>query len=425
MPPLVLTTLLDRRDPGTGDWVVVRIGQDRVAVESGGTGNRLDPARRVRRSAWEIRRIQGDIELLATWPVPELVTHRIGEHVDQLRDDLARAGTDADADLTSVVDALPDALVPAPGPDLPLDAALWAAAYPLLRTPVAQGARPDHVPIALDGTLRAADPRQACRRAFGRGTRPLVRAVAESLLPGPDGRIPFEPMLLALMASPWCGPERLTEIVSTPPQRPGAVAFDIGDVDRGRAMFHGESARRIGARLVAALAQPDGLVELARDLAGWVPPAPEPAPDQPARPQGPAPRPPAPAAQVPPAARTDVPLVHPSRLQAVDGLEVGAHRIVLPRTADELMEWGMVLDNCLGGFRHAVAGGRTHLLGVAEGGTLRYAVEVTRSGVVRQFEGVRNRQAPLSVTVPVLTALRDHGVVSADGRRGRSLAAPA
>lgn len=97
---------------------------------------------------------------------------------------------------------------------------------------------------------------------------------------------------------------------------------------------------------------------------------------------------------------------------------------MLPRTADELVEWGRVLDNCLGGFRHAVADGRTQVLGLAVGGSLHYAVEVTRGGVVRQFEGVRNRQAPESLARPVLAALQAHGVVRADGRRGRSLLAP-
>jgi hypothetical protein len=98
--------------------------------------------------------------------------------------------------------------------------------------------------------------------------------------------------------------------------------------------------------------------------------------------------------------------------------------VVLPRTADELVEWGRVLDNCLGGYRHAVADGRTQVLGLTETGRLRYAVEVTRGGVVRQFEGVGNRQAPESIVRPVLAALRTHGLVRGDGRRGRSLLAP-
>ncbi|MFP5576791.1 MAG: PcfJ domain-containing protein [Acidimicrobiia bacterium] len=422
MPARVLTTVLDRHDSASGDWIVVRADPGRLVVEAGGTGNRLDPARRVRRTAWEVRRIAGDLELVATWPVPEVVTHRIGEHVEQLRDDVVRTGGNADADLAVVVGALPPALVAGPGDRRALDAVLWEAAYPLLRSPIEQGARPDHVPVALDRLLRAPDARSAAQRAFGRVTRPLVRALAASLLPGTDGRVPFEPAVLALMASPWCGPERLVEVLGTPPHRPGSVAFDVGDVDRARSMFHGQPSRRVAARLVSALAEPDGLAGLARELAAW---APEPSPTV----ERPTTRPQQPPGSTSPTTRTVLPptgaaLDHPAGLRAVDGREVAGHRIVLPRTADELIEWGMVLDNCLGGFRHAVAGRRTHVLGLTRGDALRYAVEVTPSGVVRQFEGPGNRQAPASVTIPVLAVLRDSGVVAADGRRGRSLVAP-
>ncbi|HAS09127.1 MAG TPA: hypothetical protein DCS55_01195, partial [Acidimicrobiaceae bacterium] len=300
----------------------------------------------------------------------------------------------------------------------PLDALLWARAYPLLRVPIERGAHLDAVPVALDQVLRATDARRAARRAFGRVTRPLVRALAASLLPASDSRVPFEPALLALMASPWCGPEQLTELLGRRPHRPGAVAFDVGEVDRARSMFEGVSSRRIATRLGRALTEPDGLRSLATDLATWVPPPGEPRPG-PARPA----RARAPVALAPPA-RTDVPLRHPPALRAVDGLEVGRRRLVLPRTADELVEWGAVLDNCLGGFRHSVAAGRTHVLGVVVGGRLRWAVEITRAGVVRQFEGAGNRQAPEHVVQPVLAALRARGVVRADGRHGYSLMAP-
>ena len=420
MPALVETALVRRHDRSSGDWAEVRTDGRRIVVASGGTGNRLDPDRRVRRSGWEIRRIGDQLELLSTWPVPELVTHRIGEHVAQLGDDVARAGGTPDQDLAVVAGAVA-ALLDDDGPASPppLDALLWARAYPLLRVPIERGAHLDAVPVALDQVLRATDARRAARRAFGRVTRPLVRALAASLLPASDGRMPFEPALLALMASPWCGPEQLTELLGRRPHRPGAVAFDVGEVDRARSMFEGVSSRRIATRLGRALSEPDGLRTLATDLATWVPPPGEPRPG-PARPA----RAPAPAAALAPPARTDVPLRHPPALQAVDGLEVGRRRLVLPRSADELVEWGAALDNCLGGFRHSVAAGRTHVLGVVVGGRLRWAVEITRAGVVRQFEGAGNRQAPEHVVQPVLAALRARGVVRADGRRGYSLMAP-
>jgi hypothetical protein len=270
--------------------------------------------------------------------------------------------------------------------------------------------------------------------AFGRVTRPLVRALATSLVPDEPGRpIPFEPVLLALMASPWCGPEQLVAILRTAPHRPGAVAFDVGDIDRSRALFAGIPTRQVARTLQAALTDVDGTRQLAEQIAAWRPPvppvaAPAPAPvgAAPAR-RLPAPTPPPAAATAggpPPPPATDVPLRHPAALRAIDGLEVGRRRLVLPRTADELLEWGAVLDNCLGGYRHAVASGRTHVIGVVVDGRLSSAVELTRAGVVRQFEEAGNRQAPDAVTVPVLAALRAHGVVRADGRRGHSLLAP-
>jgi len=426
VPGSACTLRLERHDPGTGAWVVVDVDDASMRVRSGTTGNRVDPTRRVPRTCWELRRVAGDLELLATWPVSELVTHRIGEQVEQLVDDLAAAGGDPTGDLDRIGAALDPLLGPAAAPAL--DGRLWSAAHPLLRVPVAAGATLRRVPVALDRVLRADDPRAAARLAFGRVTRPLVRALAESLLPAAPGRpVPFEPALLALMASPWVGPERLVEVLRTPVARPGAVAFDVGDVDRSRPLFEPMSPRQVTAHLVAALTEPDGTLLLAERIAAWRPPAPAPAPAAPAAARRAAP-PPAPTAvnatpRQPP--RTDLALRHPDDLRQVDGLVI-AHLVVrLPRTADDLLRWGRELANCLGSYRHAVAEGRSHVLGLCSAdGRLRYALELTRGRVVRQLEAPGNRQAPDHVADRVIAELRARGVVRADGRRGRSLLAP-
>jgi PcfJ-like protein len=415
------TARLERHDRSSGAWVVVEGEPGRVRVRSGVTGNRVDPNRRVPRSCWEVRRIDGELELLATWPVSELVTHRIGEHVDQLVDDLTRAGGDSGPDLAEIGRIL-DPLLADDRPHLTLDARLWAAVYPLLRVPLDAGAVLDRVPVALDRTLRAPDARRATRAAFGRATRPLVRALAASLLPsGPGARVPFEPVLLALMASPWCGSEQLAQILSTTPREPGAVAFDVGEVERARTMFERVPSRRVAECLRQALDRPDGTRLLAEAIAAWRPPAPSAGHAGQQR----AARRVATTPSLRPPPPTDVALRHPDDLRALEGAELAGHRIVLPRTADELVEWGRVLDNCLGGFRHAMAEGRSHVVGLtSRDGRLRYALELTRSRTVRQFEGPGNRQAPDRVTAPVLSALRERGVVRADGRRGHSLMAP-
>lgn len=423
MPAARSASRLERHDAATGAWVVVEAGGDRLRVRTGVTGNRIDPDRRVPRSCWEIRRIAGAVELQSTWPVSELVTHRIGEQVEHLADDLARAGGDVDADLAAVAEALAAQLGHTAG-GAGLEDRLWAAVYPLLRVPLKAGARLQRVPVVLDRILRAPDARRAAQLAFGRVTRPLVRALAASLLPTAPGRpIPFEPALLALMAGPWCGPEQLTGVLATPPHRPGAVAFDVGEIDRSRALFEGVPARRVADHLRRALAEPDGTHLLAEEIAEWRPPVvPRPA-GVVAAPA--ARRAPAPVTTLRPPPRTDVALRHPGDLRSVHGLDVAGHRLVLPRTADELVAWGRALDNCLGGYRHAVAEGRAHVIGLRSPAGLRYVLELTRGRSVRQFEGPGNRQAPESVAGPVIAALRARGVVRADARRGRSLLAPA
>jgi hypothetical protein len=393
---------------------VVTGDDQHLRVRAGTTGNRIDPDRRVPRSCWELRRVGGQLEILATWPVAELVTHRAGDQVDQLRDDVRAAGGDPDADLALIATAAAPLLAGSPA-GVPLQHQLWAALYPLLAEPVGRAGALGRVPVVLDRILRAGGARRAAALAYGRATRPLVRAFAASLLPADDRRIPFEPAVLALMASPWCGPEQLCSILATPPHRPGAVAFDVADVDRARAAFSGVAPRRVADRLRRALVEPDGTRLLAEELAAW---RPEPPPRPVAAPA------PIATTQRPPV-RTDAVLRHPPRLRALVGVEVAGHRIVLPRTADDLLGWGRALDNCLGSYRHVVAEGRTHVLGLEDPGCrLRYAVEVTRSQVLRQIEGRGNRAAPPSIAAPVLELLRARDVVRADGRCDRSLPAP-
>ena len=82
-------------------------------------------------------------------------------------------------------------------------------------------------------------------------------------------------------------------------------------------------------------------------------------------------------------------------LASLHDREVGQGlRIVVPRSAAELVTWGRHLGNCVGDYGTAFARGRTHLLGVELDGVLTYCMEITTRGVVRQFLGTRNRPVP-------------------------------
>ena len=90
-----------------------------------------------------------------------------------------------------------------------------------------------------------------------------------------------------------------------------------------------------------------------------------------------------------------------TRAAALHGVEVGdGLRIVLPRSTDELAEWGRALRNCVGSFGPAVAAGRSLLFGVEVHDVLAYCLEYA--------EGITFSKGIAEPDVPALT-VRDLG----------------
>ena len=420
MPLTARRTELHRTDDVTGRWFSAVSDPDaggagRLRLQAGSTGNRIDPQRRVRRRGHDLVRIGGRLELRSWWPVQEVRTNEIGRFVRDTAAELAAAGSaSADHDLARLAQLAEETLDADPGD---LASQVLSSAYPLLRRPVEAGARPDEVPVPLEPMLHHPDPRSAARHALGpRVTRPLVRALATALLPDDDGRIAWEPLLVALMAADRCGPEQLTAIVSTRPYRPGAASFSPTDVARARAMFEDVHPRRVAEDLVDALGTDGGTTELARRLIRHD--ARPPAPPVEAAP------PPRRARAATPAAvprdRGAVPIEYPASWNAVVGAEVPGSdgcRVVLPRTGDELLEWGMHLGNCLGAYRTTAALGRTRIMGFAVEGRLRYAAEVSPGRALRQLEAADNRLPMPSRERAIVDWLRQQRLVETDARR--------
>ncbi len=120
----------------------------------------------------------------------------------------------------------------------------------------------------------------------------------------------------------------------------------------------------------------------------------------------------APAAPTPTVA-PNAPLPHSVQLAALHGTEVATgHRLVIPRTTDELVTWGRLLGNCIGSFGPAVAAGRTLIVGVEADGVLAYCLDLTPEGAVRQFLGARNRVVPPAVAGAVCRRMVEAGVMS-------------
>jgi hypothetical protein len=109
---------------------------------------------------------------------------------------------------------------------------------------------------------------------------------------------------------------------------------------------------------------------------------------------------------------TEVALPRSIELAELNGVEVGrGFRIVIPRTVAELANWGLRLRNCVGGYGSAVVAGRSRLLGIERDGDLKYCLDLTASGAVRQFLGECNRPVPAGDAGAVLSFLSAAGVI--------------
>lgn len=421
MPLTVRRAEIHRRDESTGRWFsavgdVDPLGHGRVRIELGSTGNRLDPERRVRRQGLDLVRSGRRLELRSWWPVREVRTHAVGQFTADLRGEIAATSTDVErdvAEVTSLVHQIFDSELFAAG-ETDLVETILASAYPLLRSPLAEGARPRIVPLPIEPLLHHDDPRSAARATLGpRVTRPLVRALAQSLVPDDDGLIAWEPLLLALMAADRCGPEQLASILTTRPHRPGAVSFSLTDIVRARAMFEDTRPRRITEELVAALESDGGTIELARRLIRHDarPPTPPPPPDIPAPPRRR-------AAPPLPVDRGDRLIEYPAVWSALEGVAVPDTGccVALPKTGDELLEWGVAMANCLGAYRTTAALGRTRIMGFAADDELRYVAEISPARALRQLEATGNSLPLPSREQAILRFLREQRLMEADAR---------
>ena len=114
-----------------------------------------------------------------------------------------------------------------------------------------------------------------------------------------------------------------------------------------------------------------------------------------------------------------VPLEPAAPVRALAGRELAGGgperlRLVVPRTAAELAQWGDRLHNCVGGFGPAVNEGRSVVVGVEAGDRLAYCIEVRPDGVIRQFLGAHNRPVPRGDALAVVHALVEGGLVRSD-----------
>lgn len=382
-------------------------------------------------------------------------------------DDAARAvgstpGPAHDAAHRALCDAAQQAGAWVPPTDADVLRAVGGVAFPLLGAAYDRGAEAvPEVPRWAAPVLASATIGDAARTAFGAAaTRPVRRALVDAIAPlptgdGASGQVDLSVLALALVAGPSFAPDRLARVLSTERVRQDPSSLpDPSTLTATRHVVATWGDVRVEQVLRDAAARPDGVAVLlrtaryARQLGDHGPAGPLPqrlqelhdlhralirtAAEPSARPEPAAPRarrrpgqPARPAARPEPRPRHQ-PLAPPSGLRAVrdaepiqptptlrrlDGLRLDDLTLVLPHTAGDLVRWGRILSNCLGDFGPAAVAGRSVLIGVLRDHRLTYVVELTASGVVRQFCGRANRAPRDRDRRAVIGALAAHLLV--------------
>lgn len=149
---------------------------------------------------------------------------------------------------------------------------LLGGAFPLAGSAMARGARPiDQVPRWAVAALREPAAADAARALVGpRATRPVVAALARSLVPPPEATIALMPLGFAAMAAESLEPDRLAVILSaTDRHHPPASWPGTDDVALVRAVAPTLGATRLERMLLDAAAIADGPARLVETVRMW------------------------------------------------------------------------------------------------------------------------------------------------------------
>lgn len=321
-----------------------------------------------------------------------------------------------------------------PADPAPLVVEIGGSSLPLLGAAYDRGAAPvTQVPSWVVPWLREHKPRHAARAAFKqKASKPVVRALARCLAPtSHTSQVGFAALNLAIVGMPSLEPDALARVLASDrADVPVDGLLDPATIELAQRQMGALDARTLERLLISAALRSDGIhlldavARFLRDLRGYRPrPVPndigelhaalracfrtQPPPPQPEREhllyRAP------PGAPVEP---TDRLRLMPTLVE-LDRREVDGLVFVVPRTAGDLTRWGHLLNNCLADFGPAAVRGATSVIGILRGDQLRYALEITVAGELRQFVAPANRPPEEWVVQLVVAELLRVGAMDA------------
>ncbi len=328
---------------------------------------------------------------------------------------------------------------------------LAAAAFPLLAQAFTPGSSQDWtIPNWAEPILASRTIADAARVAFGdKSTKSIRRAMAVSLSPsGEPTQVNLDRLALALMGRDVLQPDRIARVLTAQHLDQSGHHLDTTTIKDARRVLVRWGDQRSERVLTDAARQPHGIDTLLATIAyaaqlkddGPADPLPNRLAElhdsyrvlmrtatvriNPEASAQPTPLPDAPHHVL--ASRTGrqrldpaVAIDYPTPIAALNGMTIGDMRLVLPRTAGDLVRWGRILSNCLDSYDGDAVGGISYIIGIHRAQRLTYAVEVTQSGVLRQFNGHANRRPRANDRDQVISALLEAGVIDPLKRSNR------
>ncbi|MEZ5311099.1 MAG: PcfJ domain-containing protein [Microthrixaceae bacterium] len=320
---------------------------------------------------------------------------------------------------------------------------LAAAAFPLLAQAFTPGSSQDWtIPNWAEPILASRTIADATRVAFGdKSTKSVRRAMALSLRPdGAPAQMNLDRLALALMGRDVLQPDRIARVLTAGHVDQSGHRVDTTAIKDARRVVVRWGDVRCESVLTDAAGDPSGIdtllatIAYAQQLKDDGPADPLPnrlaelhdsyrvlmrtatvriTPDASAQ-QSPLPD--APHHVL--ASRTgrqrldpSVAIDYPTPIAALNGMAIADMRLVLPRTTGDLTRWGRILSNCLDSYDGDAVRGISYIIGIHRNQRLTYAVEVTQSGVLRQFNGHANRRPRSNDRDQVVSALLEAGVI--------------
>ena len=100
-------------------------------------------------------------------------------------------------------------------------------------------------------------------------------------------------------------------------------------------------------------------------------------------------------------------------------MEFEEFKFIIPKSSEDLMDWGSEMHNCIGGYAYRVKQGNIKIIGVYKNSKLTYNISINGKNI-NQFYGFSNSEPPEEDKLKVLKFLKEKNIIN-ESPKGKPL----